>query len=129
MKFEHLALNVKDPLNLVKWYCENLGFSVVKGMDAPPFAHFIVDSSKHILLEIFYLDDKEVIDFSGVDPASVHLGFSVEDIEEEYKKLISAGAMAVSEITLTNSGDKIVMLRDPWGTPVQLLKRKGAMIK
>lgn len=129
MKIEHLALNVKDPIGLVKWYCDNLGFSIVKGMDVPPFAHFIVDSSKHMLLEIFYLDDKEVTDFSSVDSASLHLGFSVEDIEVEYKELISAGAVVISEISLTESGDKIAMLRDPWGMPLQLLKRKTVMIE
>lgn len=127
MKIEHLALNVGDPVALAKWYCQNLGFTIIKEMNVLPFAHFIADSSKHIMLEIFCLSDKKLTDYASVDSAVMHLGFSVEDMEAEYNKLVSAGATIDSEVTVLKNGDKVAMLRDPWGISIQLVQRKVPM--
>lgn len=128
MKIEHLALIMEDPVKAAKWYCDNLGFSIIKSMDQSPFAHFIADSSKNMLLEIFLLPEKEVPDYRKVDPAIMHLGFSVDNIEEKYQQLVSNGAIVVDEISVSQKGDKIAMLRDPWGIPIQLIKRKEQFI-
>lgn len=128
MKIEHLALNIEDPVALAKWYCENLGFTILKEMNTSPFAHFIADSSKNIMLEIFCLPDRKVTDYRAVDPAVMHLGFQVKGIEGEYEKLVSAGATVVSGITVLKNSDKVVMLRDPWGLPIQLVERKERMV-
>lgn len=129
MKIEHLALNVEDPVAMAKWYCENLGFTILKGMNISPFAHFIADASKNMLLEIFLLPDKKVPDYRSLNPAIMHLGFSVEDIATLYEKLVSNDATIVDEISVAKSGDKIAMLRDPWGLPIQLIKRAKPIIE
>lgn len=129
MKLEHLALNVEDPVRAAKWYCDNLGFSILKEMDVSPFHHFIADPSKSVMLEIFLLPDKKLQDYRSLDPAIMHLGFLVEDIEEEYQKLQLAGAEVVNKILTSKNGDMVAMLRDPWGVPIQLIKRKQQLIK
>lgn len=128
MKIEHLALQMKDPVKAAKWYVDNLGFTIVKQMESSPFCHFIIDQAKEMLLEIFRLPDKEVPDYKALDPSIMHLGFSVENIEAVYEELISSGATLVSEISISKTGDKIAMLRDPWGLPIQLIKRKQPLV-
>jgi glyoxylase I family protein len=44
------------------------------------------------------------------------------------RKLIAAGATVASEVTITDSGDELAMLRDPWGVPIQFLKRAEPML-
>lgn len=127
MKLEHLALIMEDPIAAAKWYSDNLGFTIIKEMDQSPFAHFIVDYSKKMLLEIFLLPDKEIPDYRKVDPAIMHLGFSVDNIEEKFQDLVSNGAIVVNEISTSGTGDKIAMLRDPWGIPIQLIKRSAPL--
>lgn len=129
MKIEHLALNVEDPVKMAKWYSQNLGFTILKEMKVSPFAHFIADESKHILLEIFRLPDKEPADYRSSNPDMMHLAFSTENIEVQYQKLILAGAVEVSGgVSVLKNGDKIAMLRDPWGLPIQLVSRNEVMI-
>lgn len=128
MKIEHLALNTEDPVALVKWYCKNMDFTTIKGMNTSPFAHFIIDSSQTMLLEIFRLPDKEVPDYRSVDSVIMHLGFSVGDIEVEYQKLLSAGAIEVEKVTILKNGDQVAMLRDPWGLSIQLVNRQKVMV-
>lgn len=128
MRIEHLALMMEDPVSAAKWYSDNLDFTILKQMDVSPFAHFIADNSKRVMLEIFRLPDKEVPDYKLVDPAIMHLGFLVDDINEKFQKLVSSGATIVDEIIVTKNGDMVAMLRDPWGLPIQLIKRKKSMV-
>jgi hypothetical protein len=41
---------------------------------------------------------------------------------------LAAGATAEGEVSVTPAGDEMAMLRDPWGLPVQLIKRRVPMI-
>jgi hypothetical protein len=41
---------------------------------------------------------------------------------------LAAGATAEGEVTTTDAGDHLAMLRDPWGFPVQLVYRRDPMI-
>jgi hypothetical protein len=42
--------------------------------------------------------------------------------------LIKAGATPQGDINTNDDGDQLAMVRDPWGLPVQLVKRTKAMI-
>lgn len=128
MKLEHLALNIKDPVEASKWYCENLDFKIYKEMGSSPFHHFIADPSGCVLLEIFNLPGKKLPNYKLFDPAIFHLGFTVSNIEKEFKKLTEAGAETIDEIKVLENGDKVAMFRDPWGLPIQLIKRKKKMV-
>jgi hypothetical protein len=43
--------------------------------------------------------------------------------------LIKAGAKLAEDIKRTAVGDQILMLRDPWGQPIQFVKRAKPMLK
>ena len=69
-----------------------------------------------------------VPDYASMDPLSLHVAFMVDDVKGIQEKLIAAGATLVEGVTVTAAGDEIAMLRDPWGVPIQFVKRAKPML-
>jgi uncharacterized glyoxalase superfamily protein PhnB len=80
------------------------------------------------MLEIYRNPAASVPDYRKADPLLMHVAYSSDNPDAERDRLVQAGAVVVDELTTTPSGDDIVMLRDPWGVPVQLVKRAKPMI-
>ena len=57
----------------------------------------------------------------------MHLAFVSTDPAGDRDRLLAAGAAYVEEVHLPNGG-YIVTLRDPWGLPLQLVKRGTPML-
>lgn len=128
IRLEHVAINVEDPVEMAKWYCENLGMNIVRKGPAPVNMHFIADAGGNMMLEIYHNPPDAVPDYRAMDPLSLHIAFMVDDVEKTRRRLITAGATIATDITVTDSGDKLVMLRDPWGVPIQFVKRAEPMM-
>ena len=128
-RLEHISLSVPDPVAMVKWYTENLGMVVVREGTAPNFNFFIADSGKHILLELANNADYVPIDLPKVNYSSMHLAFMVKNIALIKKKLLAEGAAIASDISRSKSGDQVLVLRDPWGLPIQFIERANAILK
>ena len=95
----------------------------------PPInMHFISDTGGNMMLEVYHNPPNAVPDYASIDPLTLHIAFMVDDVKGTCQKLIAAGATVASEITVTESGDKLAMLRDPWGVPIQILKRANPML-
>ena len=62
MVFEHFALNVEKPIEVAKWYVDNLEMKIVKGSNKPPYAHFLADKTGRLVIEIYKNDNAEIID-------------------------------------------------------------------
>jgi len=129
IRLEHVAINVEDPVAMVKWYCENLGMKVVRKGPPPVNMHFISDARANMMLEIYHNPPDAVPDYASMDPLTLHIAFMVDDVEGICRKLVAAGATIATDITITDSGDKLAMLRDPWGVPIQFLKRAKPMLQ
>ena len=129
MKIEHVGYMVADPLQAADWYCQNLGFRIVRGQNASPFTHFLIDSDGTSLVEIYNNPAASVPDYASMDPLVFHIAFQVADesIEAARDRLLSAGAKLVSDVAVTPAGDRLTMLRDPWGLAIQLAQRKTPM--
>jgi uncharacterized glyoxalase superfamily protein PhnB len=63
-----------------------------------------------------------------MDPSLVHLAFVSPDPQADRDRLVAAGASIVEALLQTPAGDELVMLRDPWGLALQLVKRAKPMI-
>ncbi len=122
MKLEHVAINVPDPLVMAVWYVENLGLSVVKQINEPPFMTFLADESGTVMLEIYRNPMAGVPDYWTWDPLVLHLAFVSSNLKEDIHRLVDAGAVLVSENRF-DDGSHLAMLRDPWGVAIQLCKR------
>jgi len=128
IRLEHVAINVEDPVAMAKWYCENLGMKVVRKGPSPANMHFISDAGGNMMLEIYNNPPDAVPDYPSMDPLSLHIAFMVDDVKAICDKLVAAGATVAGDVNITPAGDEIAMLRDPWGVPIQFVKRAEPML-
>ncbi|WP_209328956.1 VOC family protein [Lunatimonas salinarum] len=127
MKIEHLALNVVDPIAMSAWYESHLGLVAVKKMQESPYMIFLADDSGKIMIEIYQNPKAAVLDFPSLDPLQLHLAFVSGDPGSDAQRLMQVGATLVSDDTLPD-GTRLVMLRDPWGLALQLVKRAKTLL-
>tara|TARA_R110002167_G_scaffold17652_2_gene67209 strand:- start:5023 stop:5403 length:381 start_codon:yes stop_codon:yes gene_type:complete len=122
MTFEHFALNVVDINGVVNWYCTHLGLTIANQQKVSPFMTFLADSTDRVVIEFYKREDELAEDFSNRHPLTFHVAFVSENAEEDRQRLLKAGASFFEEI-FKEDGSHLVMLRDPWGMPLQLCQR------
>ena len=127
MKIEHVALNVEEPVLMARWYVEHLGLTVKRRLVDAPFAHFLAGDGDRVMLEIYGNRNAPVPDYRNSDPAVFHLAFWSDDVAADAARLQKAGATLVADVRMIGE-DTFAMLRDPWGIPVQLVRRGTRMI-
>ncbi len=128
MKIEHTAFQVEDPVSLARWYVAHLGLTVKRAQAATPFGHFLADDRDAVMLEFYCNPRVAVPDYRSMDPFVLHVAFRTDDVAATCARLIAAGATAESEPQETEAGDVVAMVRDPWGLPLQLVRRRDPMI-
>jgi len=143
MKIEHLAINVAQPVAMARWYVEHMGMRAVVAGAEPPYGHFLSDSPSPgpaghplpsrerdysgAMLEIYHNPADPVPDYAAQPPARLHLAFLSADPKADAARLNAAGASHVEDVALPDGG-LIVTVRDPWGLPVQLVRRGRPLI-
>ena len=128
MRIEHVAMIVKDPVAVAKWYAEHLGMRIVRAGGAPTHTHFLADEGDYVMVELYCNPSVPVPDYRSMDPLVLHLAFATDDVNRQHQKLLAAGATPAGDISITPAGDELAMLRDPWGFAIQLAKRQQPMI-
>jgi len=128
IRLEHVALNVKDPVKMAQWYVDHLGMKILREGPAPINARFLADSDGNMMLELYHNPPEAVPDYASMDPLILHVAFLVDDVEGIRQKLLAAGATATDEVAVTPAGDKLTMLRDPWGLAIQFIRRANPML-
>ena len=121
MVFEHFALNVPDARAVAAWYVAHLGFTVARRREDAPYTHFLADSRGRIVVELYSNPAAVYPDYAAQHPLVFHFALAVSDARAERARLVAAGATPVVEET--PDGSVLIMLRDPWGIPVQLCQR------
>lgn len=127
MKMEHIAFNVQHPILMASWYVEHLGMTVKRFSEDAPHVHFMADDSGTVMIEIYGNPDAPRTDFSKLQPPEIHLAFLSDDLAADVARLSAAGATVVADVHQLGE-DMFAMLRDPWGMPVQLVRRGVSMI-
>ncbi|MEX0593471.1 MAG: VOC family protein [Balneolaceae bacterium] len=128
MKMEHIALNVPDPVQMARWYCNHLGLNIVKKSEDAPWMTFLADDSGQIMIEIYCNPSDQVPDYASMDPLVLHLAWISDHPDQDRSRLEKAGATTVSSEHLPD-GSHLVMMRDPWGVALQLCKRATPMLR
>jgi glyoxylase I family protein len=126
MHFEHTALNVPDPKAMAAWYVDNCDLRIIVATDSPPYMHFVADVTGRIVFELYANPKAPIPNYADQHPLVLHLAFAVEDIASAKARLLAAGATEFSDESLPN-GSRLVMLRDPWGIPLQLVMRAESL--
>jgi len=122
MIFEHFALNVSDPFAQAQWYVRHLGFTVVRNLDHAPFTHFLADESGRVVFELYMNSIAEIPRYADTHPLRFHIAVIATDAAAERKRLEIAGATLFREEPQPD-GSLLIMMRDPWGVPLQLCQR------
>jgi|SRR4029453_10680322 catechol 2,3-dioxygenase-like lactoylglutathione lyase family enzyme len=128
MNIEHVALQVPDPAAMADWYVNHLGCSIKRSTGEPSFIRFLMDGSGDAMMELYRNPRVAVPDYQSMDPMLVHIAFVSPDPERDRDRLVAAGASVADDYTKTPAGDELVMLRDPWGIALQLVKRANPML-
>lgn len=128
MNLEHIGMNVPDPAAAAKWYCQHLGMTVKRAGPPPANGRFLADTRGEMMLEFYSNHSAPIPDYRTVHSQVLHVAFQVEDVRATRERLVHAGALAEGEMIVNDEGDVLAMLRDPWGVPIQLVKRAQAMI-
>ena len=128
MNLEHLGLNYHDPVAAAAWYVKNLGMKVARKFGPPGYGHFLADAQDRMMLEFYLNTTVPVPDYPSLNTFSFHVAFQVDDVAATRERLLQAGATAEGDVTTNDDGDKLAMVRDPWGLPLQFVKRTKAML-
>jgi catechol 2,3-dioxygenase-like lactoylglutathione lyase family enzyme len=128
MDIEHFALNVPDPVAAAGWYTRHLGMRVLRALTEAPFTRFLTDGSGRVVVEIYGHFRAPVPDYAAMDPLVFHIAFVTADVHGTRERLLAAGAASAGEVTVTAAGDEMAFLRDPWGVPLQLVKRAAPLL-
>jgi len=122
MKFEHFALNVPDARAHAKWYVEHVGFKIARERVEPPYTHFLTDDTGRVIVELYSNTAQTTLSFATMHPSLFHVAVVAGNARAERQRLEKAGATLFSDETLPD-GTVLLMLRDPWGVPLQLCQR------
>mgnify|MGYP001590148746 CR=1 FL=1 len=122
MKFEHFALNVPDAPAHAQWYVRHLGFSIARRREDAPFTHFLADETGRTIVELYTLPTSTIPDHAAAHPRSFHLAVVAADAPAERARLEQAGARLFLDEPQPD-GTLLIMMRDPWGVPLQLCQR------
>jgi len=122
MKFEHFALNVPDARATAAWYVQHLGMTIARARAEAPFTTFLADDSGRVFLELYTNPTDPIPAYATQHQLRLHFGLAVTDAKAERARLQQAGATLIVEEPQPD-GTLLIMLRDPWGVPVQLCQR------
>jgi catechol 2,3-dioxygenase-like lactoylglutathione lyase family enzyme len=136
VRAHHFGVTVTDLEQAVEFYRDVLGlevldrftvsgdaFSDAVGVDGATgtFVHLDADPARIELIEY----EPRGADHTGGDvnqPGTKHLGLVTEDVDDVYESL-PADVGTLSEPRTTETGARILFVRDPEGTLVELLER------
>lgn len=124
---EHVAWQVESPGEVAEWYARNFGFTLRRKFDNAAQAHFLADAAGRVIFEIYNNSKAPVPDYRAQDPLVLHIAFKVDAPKDTRDALLNAGASVVDDYAVTAAGDELVMMRDPWGFAIQLVKRSAPM--
>ena len=122
MIFEHFAINVNNVAAVVKWYVSHMGLKVVQQQKELPFMTFLADSGGRVILELYQRPDAIMTNFKTQHQLTFHVAFVSENAQLDSDRLLAEGASFIEEVR-KEDGRHLVMLRDPWGMPLQLCAR------
>lgn len=122
MKFEHFALNVPDARAAARWWVDHLGLSVVRSNPDAPYTSFLADETGRVVVELYTNPGAAVPDYPAMPPLNFHTAFVAPDARATRTRLERAGAALFKEEALPD-GSVLVMMRDPWGVPLQFCQR------
>jgi lactoylglutathione lyase len=140
----HFGIQVEDLERSVRFYRDVLGLEEVAqwvrdqeyirelvgypGVDLHVAVLRLPNSDAFLEILEYRNVTRSPVDTRTANPGTAHLAFYVDDLDELYERLRSAGVDSVSEVksptTGPNVGGKVVYMIDPDGIRVELLQTR-----
>ena len=125
-EIEHIGIIVEQPVEMANWYKDVLGFNIkFANQDTEKGVAFLTDANEKVMLEFGKIPEVIPLCKKTDHHLQLHIGIKSYDPEKESEYLISKGAIFVENCPITNPGDKLMVLRAPWGNSIQLVKRNA----
>ncbi len=146
-RIDHAGITVSDLDRSLGFYRDLLGLRLISdstlaepevadllGLESVHLRIVDLDSGDGRILELIQYVQPEgrTIAYESSDPASTHLGFTVDDLGAVRKRLAEAGATIVSRRPITISdpggdfdGATCLYVRDPDGAILELVQRRS----
>jgi hypothetical protein len=128
MEFEidHIGIAVKEPVKMAKWYQEALGFKIrFSAEDNEKAVAFLTDSGCRVMLELGRLPDVLPLTERLSHHLQLHIALKSDDPEKDAEYLVSMGASFIERCPIKRPGENLIVLNDPWGNTLQLVKRNA----
>ena len=126
-RIEHVAFNVPEPAAMAEWYVRHLGMRVARHTGGPTEIHFLADAAGTSVVEFYRNPAAAVPDYGGMHNMQMHIAFASDQPDEDAAALVQAGAVLEDPMNLPD-GSRLVLLRDPWGVPLQLARRATPLL-
>jgi len=94
----------------------------VRSIEQAPYTKFLADETGRVVIELYSNTTVPVPDYPSMPPLNFHIAFVAANAKQVEERLIAAGATLFKEETLPD-GSFLVMMRDPWGVPLQFCQR------
>lgn len=101
---------------------------ILRGGDDSGSKQFVSDPGGSMMFEFYHSGSATVPDYASMNNHEMHIAFLVDNVDAACQKLINAGARLDGEIVTTGNNDRIGVVRDPWGIPIQFVKRAEPML-
>ena len=123
-EIEHIGICVEKPIEMAKWYQETLGFNIkFSAQDEEKGVAFITDGSDKVMLEFGKVPNVLPITKGLSHHLQLHIALKSEDPDKDAEYLVSKGASFIEKCPIKRPGENLIVLSDPWGNTIQLVKR------
>jgi glyoxylase I family protein len=126
-RIEHIAFNVPQPVETAAWYVRHLGMRVARHGGGPTEIHFLADAAGATVLELYNNPVAALPDYPAMNAMQQHIAFLADDPDADAAALVAAGA-TLEDATDLPDGSRLVMVRDPWGIALQLVRRTTPLL-
>lgn len=122
VKLEHVGIKATDENfdEVVRFYCDNFGWTVIRELAGPPRINFISDGSGG-RLEVYVADGPPM-----TQPNHLAFAVPIDEFEELRARLVANGVEFDVEST-NEAGDRLAFFNDPAGNRAQIVGRINAL--
>jgi catechol-2,3-dioxygenase len=123
-EIEHIGICVEKPIEMANWYHEVLGFNIqFSAEDEEKAVAFLTDGSDRVMLELGTVPDFLPLTKGMSHHLQLHIALKSDDPDKDAEFLVSKGATFIEKCPIKRQGENLVVLSDPWGNTIQLVRR------
>jgi glyoxylase I family protein len=128
MKLEHVGLCIEHPISIAEWWVANLGFEFIRKMGSDDDGVAFITDHQGTVIEFAKLEEVPCLDLKKLEFIQLHFAIECQNTALEAERLVKQGAELIGESPRNAYPNERLILRDPWGTCIQLVNRKDKLL-